>query len=268
MGVKLVVVAAILTLGSIILLTFSVIAGCSVRSDASRSDGAKRSDQGKPSIPSEDETILNNVESFAGSDARKSEESWAKLQLYPQRELITRLLSLAKGLSPTDHRRVLIAFTLCNINYDYSDNKQLVLSALTPKPTYEHFYSDWAVSLVDRLMQRGDRELLSDLFRAAAWSDGMTSEELSSIYVRELENGSDNFIFNLKSQPAQVRDSVYRLAFYNEGVTQKSRAKIRGYLLQSSGNTDAEQIKKEILQHLSDAKQSADSENRSDAHKQ
>jgi hypothetical protein len=232
------------------LLLFGSLSGCSFSPDIRGPVEVKQSSRDGATLTREDQALLSDVASFAGSDTRKFEEEWARLQSRPRREAIDRLVRLSEGMAPTDHRRMLIAFALCNLDHEYASNKQTVLSGLSRKPVYERSVQDWAVSLADRLMQRGDKTLLGELFKAASWSDGMTSEELNSIYERELAADPNNFVSILKAQSAKEREAVYQLTFHDHPLTPEESARIRSYLHQHSSDAGAKQVMSEILKHL------------------
>jgi hypothetical protein len=131
-----------------------------------------------------DSDLLEVVKQFCG-DESKAPDAWQKLSSYPPPELSQRLFRIFRSLPENDHRRVLIAFVLCNLNYDYETNREIVRSSLSKPPAYEHFYADWPAALINRLIERGDIDLISQLFASANWADGAASTDLSGYFTKD-----------------------------------------------------------------------------------
>ena len=194
--------------------------------------------------------LITEIEKFSGSgDSSVSDEAWKRINSYPRQDVIDRLKRLYTSLPEDDHHRVLIAFVLCNLDEDYQTNKQVVLSSLTPKPYYKHFYGDWAAALLIRLIQRGDKSLLPHIFAAAEWSDGAMSEELSGFFVEEMKNEPEMFLSNLKAMPLRTRHKVYKL-FDESVLSDEDQRNIKEYLISVPKNSATAQIAKEMLKAL------------------
>jgi hypothetical protein len=176
-----------------------------------------------------DGDILKEVEVFASSDATASAKAWQVLESYGHQNLIDNLTRLYASTSPDDYHRVLIAFTLCKLNHEYAGNRSIVLSSLAKKPPYKRFYSDWAASLVHRLLLGGDKEVLANLLTAAEWSDGAMSEELSGAYSDAIRNDPQTFLRTLASQSENTRRQVYALLKDNS-LTKDESARVKTFL--------------------------------------
>lgn len=158
-----------------------------------------------------DKDLLKQVEIFASSDTTASSNARKVLENYDRKNMIDNLTRLYASTSPDDYHRVLIAFTFCKLNYEYGANREIVRSALTKDPPFKHFYGDWAVDLVRRLMLGGDKDLLGDLFAAAEWSDGARAEELATAYSEAIATDPQTFLQGLSSQSEKTRRIVYAL---------------------------------------------------------
>src|SRR5438128_2393904 len=52
-----------------------------------------------------------------------------------------------------------VAFVLCNLNYEYTTNVQIIVSALTKVPHNQNAYADIAGAMLSRLIHRGDKDI-------------------------------------------------------------------------------------------------------------
>lgn len=135
-----------------------------------------------------DQDLMKYVEAFASNDERAAAKAMEVLERYHRQSLIRELTRLYGAAADDDHHRVLIAFTFCKLKHEYVPNKKVVLSSLAKRSPYKRFYGDWAVSLIHRLLLDGDKEVLDDLFAAAAWADGAMATELAGAYSDGLKN--------------------------------------------------------------------------------
>lgn len=196
-----------------------------------------------------DNELMKLVNQFASSSI-DSEVAWKKIQSYPRQELITSLLRIERSLAADDRQRVLISFALCNLDYDYEKNREIVTSALARKPRYRHFDADGAASLMARLMQRGDNRLLPALFSAAPWSDGAFATELGGYYLEAWRSDPKGFLIGLKSVPIKARRSVYFLLLADELLTTDDSSKMKGYLRSVTRDRSVGQIAREMLRAI------------------
>src|SRR5207253_10459443 len=103
-----------------------------------------------------------------------------------------------------------VAFVLCNLNYEYQTNVQIVVYALTKVPHNQNPHADIAGAMLGRLIHRGDKSLLRVLFGAAPWSDAALSEELSDTFSEELRSDPKEFLIKLRDEPKQPdRECTY-----------------------------------------------------------
>jgi len=202
---------------------------------------------------SSDKDILEAVETFASSDTTASTQGWQALESYGTQNLIDNLTRLYASTSPDDYHRVLIAFTLCKLNYEYAVNRTIVLSALTKQSPYERFYGDWAASLVHRLLLAGDEGVLPDLFAAAGWSDGAMSEELSGAYSDAIKNDPQTFLRTLASQSENTRRRVY-LLLKDNSLTKDESKRVNTFLKAVPAASELHRTAMETIQALEGAR--------------
>src|SRR5713226_6406489 len=123
--------------------------------------------------------LLTLAKDFATSDAQKRDVAWKTLSSYERSDLIKSLLALRNNDAKNEPDRLAIAFLLCNLDFDYNANKEIIVTTLTGERRYPDTYSDWKTELLGRLIQSGDKNLLPVLFSIVKRSDGGWSEELS-----------------------------------------------------------------------------------------
>lgn len=196
-----------------------------------------------------DKDLMKQVEAFASSDATVSTKAWAAIESYDRQRLISELTRLYGSVSDDDYHKVLIAFTLCKLNHEYAANRSIVLSSLTKKSPYKRFYGDWAASLVHRLLLGGDKEVLSDLFTAAEWSDGAMSEELSDAYSDGIKNDPGRFLKTLAVQSESNRHKVYTLLKDNS-LTKDESERVQAFLKSIPLNSDLHETAQETIKAL------------------
>jgi len=199
-----------------------------------------------------DKDILKAVETFASSDTTASNQGWQALESYGTPNLIHNLTRLYASTSPDDYHRVLSAFTLCKLNYEYAVNRKIVLSALTKQSPYKRFYGDWATSLVHRLLLAGDEGVLPDLLGAAEWSDGAMSEELSGAYSDAIKTDPQTFLRTLTSQSENTRRQVYALLKINS-LTKDESERVKTFLKAVPPDSELHRTAQETIKALGTA---------------
>ena len=226
------------------------LVGCSTDVKPDQDSGAVRRNNTSEGAKSVDEEITKQVENFAGSNGAAAEEAWKRLESYPRQDLINSLVRMQQSLPEQDHHRVLIAFVLCNLDYEYQANRQTIISALTREPSYKDFYADWPTGLVIRLIRRGDNDLLRVLFSSAEWADGAMAEELSGIFVEQMRTDPERFLLELKSEPRRARQEIYGLLLSETTITQDDVKAIKAYLLSVRKDPKMTGIANEMLARL------------------
>lgn len=196
-----------------------------------------------------DEQLLKEVEQFATSDERVSAPAWRILQSRERSKLIEDLTRIKDAAAPDDGNRALIAFTLCALGHEYASNRKIVVSALSRKPPFKNVQGDWAVTLITRLMNGGDYDLLVLLFEVCEWSDGAMTEELASSYSRGLVTNPDTFLRLLSSQSEASRSCVMRLLKFNS-FSADENAKVKSYLKNVSRQSKLRPIAEQTINAL------------------
>lgn len=194
--------------------------------------------------------VLKLVKTFSGAEGEESDAAWVKLSAYPRQELIDTLRQTSGDLPPDDHHRVLVAFVLCCFDYEYKDNRQIIINSLTEKPAYRDFYADWPADLINRLINRSDKELLTHLFAATEWADGAFSASLSGYLSTHMKDDPHTFLSALRLEPEPTRQRVYRQIRRDELLSEEDVRKVRTYLSSVNRESDLSQVAKEMLAAL------------------
>jgi hypothetical protein len=158
-----------------------------------------------------DADLLKLIQKFAEDEGEEGQKAFERLRSLPRGELMSSLSRLRYSLSPNDALHPQIAFVLCYLGQDYQTNVEIVVYALSKEPKYRNFDADLAASLLARLVKRGDKSLLKNLFSAVPWSDGALSEVLGATFADEMRNDPEAFVEILAVQPTAVRTRVYEL---------------------------------------------------------
>lgn len=158
-----------------------------------------------------DADLIKLIQKFAEDEGEEGQKVFNQLRSIPRSELISALSRLRSSLSPADSLQPQIAFVFCYLDQDYKTNVEIVASALSKEPKYQNFYADSAASLLARLIKRGDKSLLKNLFSAVRWSDGALSEQLGVTFSHELRDNTQSFVEMLVDQPVEIRTQVYAL---------------------------------------------------------
>jgi hypothetical protein len=198
-----------------------------------------------------DRELINLATDYSSTDANKQTQAWKALMSSSLPELTSNLNRLRDKSTKGGVERVAIAFTLCSLDIEYVDNKQVILDAFLTKPHNKNLHSDWQAGLIGRLINRGDRLLLPIVFNAAAWSDGALSEELAGIYLNSWRKDPEAFLTALQSVPANARRDVYLLLLTDQVLTSEDRAKMKSYLTTATQHPSMGSIAKEMLAVLS-----------------
>jgi hypothetical protein len=228
----------------LIIISGGLLIGCQSVSPSQNVNSQNRS---TPKSGELDEAeIIKLVVTFSGDEDEESAEAWKKLSSYPPQQLTGKLVQISRSLPEDDHHRVLIAFVLCNLNYDYQTNREVVASSLSEKSRYQHF-DDWAAGLIYKLFEKGDKELLPLLFIGTKWSDGAFSTSLSGYLTKSFTKDPNFFLLKLREQPKTIRNHVYDLFFRDEMLTEDDRKQIKAQLQAVPKKSDLSQVAQEML---------------------
>jgi hypothetical protein len=198
----------------------------------------------------DDKELLRLVEVYAGS-GEDSNGAWDKLNSYPRQDLVNHLLKVRSSLPTDDYHRALIAFVLCNLNYDYENNRKIILDSFTDTAVYKTPFADWAGNLIDRLIERGDHELLPTLFKATGWADGALAASLSGYLTKYLKRDPSMFLSKLAAEPTLTRRGVYQRILNDELLTEEDKAQIKVYLKSIPPGSPMKRVADEMYTALS-----------------
>jgi hypothetical protein len=196
-----------------------------------------------------DQDLMKQVEAFASSDQTAAAKAWEVLERFDRQSLIRELTRLYGAAADDDHHRVLIAFTFCKLKHEYVLNKKVVLSSLAKESPYKRFYGDWAVSLVHRLLLGGDKEVLDDLFAAAARADGAMATELGGAYSDGLKNDPQDFLTRLASKSEDTRRRVY-LLLQDNTLTKEENERVKLFLRSVPPSSNLHRTAQETIKAL------------------
>lgn len=197
------------------------------------------------SVEHSDKDIIDQVHKFATYEDETGRQAWDKIQSYPRQELIDLLLNTQHNLSENDLLRTDIAFTFCNLDYEYQINKQIIVSFFNKSSEY----SDYLERPVDRLIRKGDKDLLAILFKSVQRADGSLAEGLANTFAEQMKNAPEDFLSHLKAEPQNIREKVYKL--YEGALSVSDKKKVKDYLSLVTQNSSNAQITREMLQSLS-----------------
>jgi len=186
------------------------------------------------------------IKTFSEDVGENGQAAWQKLQAYPRKSLIDSLLGLQDSLPEDDPRQYYLPFVLCNLDYEYQTNVQIIVSALTDLPHNQNNFADSAAAMLGRLIHRGDKGLLRVLFVAAPYSDAALGEALSDIFPEELQNNPREFLLQLKDEPKNTRLKAYKLIDF-DSLTAEEVKRLRGQLTSLSQTTSISQVAREML---------------------
>ena len=147
------------------------------------------------------------VQEFANDEGPIGNDAWNKLNSQPKQQLIDTLLGIRRETPPEDPLFIDASFVLCNLDYEYEANKDVIVLAF--RRTGKEALGE--ERMIDRLIRRGDVKLLSVLFSAVKYSDGALSEGLSDTFATQLREHPVEFLRQLSIQPASERLQVYEI---------------------------------------------------------
>ena len=199
-----------------------------------------------PTTKTMDPELTKLIKTFSEDVGENGQAAWQKLQSYPRKDLIDSLLGMRENLPKDSPMQLSVAFVLCNLNYEYQPNVQIIVSALTKVPHNQNPHADIAGAMLGRLTHRGDKDLLRVLFAAVPWSDAALSEGLSDTFAEELRSDFKEFLLKLKDEPKETRSKVYRL-IDSGSLTAEDIRKLRGQLVSLSGRAPLSQVARELL---------------------
>ena len=211
-------------------MLMAVLVGCSTKVEQNQRSAVNMDVNGNQKSPIADSELIGLVEKFSEDVGDKGQAAWQKIQAYPRKDVIDSLSRLQQNLPANDSLRPKVAFVLCNMDYNYHNNKQVIVSALARHSQYQNFDADQAQVLLSRLIRRGDKELLRVLFAASSWSDGALSEGLADTFTQELRSDPEKFMLELKDQPEQTRRRVFALIESADSFTEEDKKHLRAYL--------------------------------------
>jgi len=202
-----------------------------------------------------DSDLLGLAKDFATSDKGKRDDAWKSLSTLSRVDLVSTLVRLRDNGTAVDSDRIAVAFLLCNLDSDYEANKSLIVAAVTKEPHHENILADWEAELIGRLISRGDRDLLTVLFKVSEWSDGALSASLSTIFEEQLTSDSAAFLSQLTLVSKNTRRKVYE-RFDEDTLTLDEIARVRAYLtsIQSEPKSMRSLVARELATKLSQVK--------------
>jgi len=87
---------------------------------------------------------------------------------------------------------------------------------------------------INRLIERGDIDLISQLFASANWPDGAASTDLSGYFTKDFRKCPRDFQLRLGKEPYAIRNKVYYLFMHDEMLSKEDVRQIREQLLSLS----------------------------------
>jgi len=173
------------------LLTALGVIGCKSNQGAQPNQPSATKSKALSSVS--DTELTEQIEVFSTDVGELGATAWSQLQAYPRAELIDRLTQMRDNSSPDDIVRTNIAFVFCNLDQDYAANRDAIVAAFNQSPDTADLYE----VLLDRLIQRGDKDLLQVLFEMATRSDGALSEGLAATFAEQTKTSTEAFLGQL-----------------------------------------------------------------------
>ena len=198
-----------------------------------------------------DADLVDQIEAFSTDVGELGEAALKQLQAYPRPELIERLSRLRDTSSQDEQDEFIqidIAFVLCNLDQDYQANRDIIVSAFNQSPDTADLYE----SQIDRLIQRGDKELLQVLFAVVPESDGDLSESLADTFAEQMKTSTEAFLKQLGTQPRTTRSKVSDLI--NSATSGQDKLDIEASLKSFPKSSPLAGLAKEMLSDLSQTK--------------
>lgn len=180
--------------------------------------------KGKKLSAVSDAELAEQIEVFSTDVGESGATAWSQLQSYPHEDLVNRLTQLRDNASPDDFVRTNIAFVFCNLDQDYATNRDAIVAAFNQSPDTADLYE----VLLDRLIQRGDKDLLQVLFEMATRSDGALSDGLATTFAEQTKSSTEAFLVQLAKQPRSVRSQIGE--FVNSATSEGDKNSIKTFL--------------------------------------
>jgi hypothetical protein len=231
-------------------ITLSILFIALIAVSCRSSSGSNQS--GKPSAralsATNDQELLEIVETFSTDLGESGENAWKQLQGYPGKELIDRLSRIRDDANPDDFVKTNIAFLMCSLDHDYESNREIIVSAFNQSPDTAELYE----AQIDRLIRRGDKGLLQVLFAIAPQSDGALSDGLAETFAFQIKTDTEGFLAQLRTQPRSTRSQISD--FVNSAVSEQDRSAIRTSLKSIPESSQLANLAKEVDSDLSQVK--------------
>jgi hypothetical protein len=170
-----------------------------------------------------DKDVLEQIYEFSTDEGESGQEARNQLFSYPREDLLASLQRLQNQKPEDEVLRVYIAFVLCNFNYEYNTNRQIISTAFNTS----FDYADRFEGILARLIDRGDEDLLPVLFAVVSKADGSLAEGLGSTFGTQMKKNPEQFLSKLKSQPQVVKQKVYKLMEVGMSEEEYDRIKSR-----------------------------------------
>lgn len=195
-----------------------------------------------------DAELADQIEAFSTDVGELGEAAWRQLQAYPRQELIDRLTLMRDSSTQDDFIKTNIAFVLCNLDQDYQVNREVIVSAFNQSPDTAELYE----GQIDRLIQRGDKELLQVLFAFAPRSDGALTEGLASTFSEQMKGNTEAFLAQLGTQPRTTRRQVSE--YVDFATSDEDKIMIKTFLTSIPASSPLASLVKEMLSDLNQVK--------------
>jgi len=195
-----------------------------------------------------DDELLDQIEVFSTDIGEPGEVAWKQLEAYPRQELLDRLSALRDTSDQDDFIKTNIAFLLCHLDQDYQTNREIIVSAFNQSPDTAELYE----AQIDRLIKRGDKDLLQVLFAIVPESDGALSDGLADTFAYQIKSNTEAFLMQLKTQPRTIRSQVSDLI--NSATSDQDKITIKAFLRSIPETSPIAGVAKEIDSDLSQVK--------------
>lgn len=199
---------------------------------------------------SDDDTLGRDVKIVSEDVGEEGQKAWQRLRSVPRDDLIHKLLHIRSRLAADDPMQPQIAFVLCNLDYEYRANAEILASALSRNPKYRKFYADEAAALISILIDRGDKTLLPVLLSSAEWADGALAEQLNATIAEELIKHTDILLAALADQPRETRIKAYRLISGDGVFSSDEKQRIKKHLRKIGRESKIYSVAQELLESV------------------
>lgn len=195
-----------------------------------------------------DAELADQIEDFSTDVGELGEAAWKQLEAYPRQKLIDRLTLMRDSSTQDDFIKTNIAFALCNLDQNYQVNREIIVSAFNQSPDTADLYE----GQIDRLIQRGDKDLLRVLFVIANRSDGALSEGLASTFAEQMKSDTEAFLTQLGTQPRTTRRQVSE--YVDFATSDQDKTLIQTRLKSIPASSPLASLAKEMLSDLNQIK--------------